>query len=228
MCDGGARLPDSRAGRCAPRRRGPPGRRCPATNISATAVTAATPAAPGVERHRVAVSTPATRWSSSTSALKTGRETRILPTNVVCVYAPRFAEVRVSHRHQRKRRHPDHQDRQIAHEVCPGRRSSPNGKVWFKTSRPSSPAPWARRGPQGPAARDGRLEQPRGERLQQPALGGQNHQSQTAEVARTRQKAGAGQAEGPPGRHQVGRGAGRDRHRRGRQPGRQGVGPARR
>ena len=84
------------------RRPRPPGPRCRATSISATAATAATPAAPDDQRPASAASTRATRSSASTSGSRAMSKARILPTNVVCVYAPRFAEVRVSTRHERR------------------------------------------------------------------------------------------------------------------------------
>ena len=59
------------------------------------AATAALPAAAGATAASAA-SNRATPSSGSTSGSRVSSQARVLPTNVVCVYAPRFAEVRVS------------------------------------------------------------------------------------------------------------------------------------
>ena len=66
-----------------------------AMNIFATAATATRPRR-RESAARWGASTRATRSSGFDIGIKGRIEPRVLPTNIVCIYAPRFAEVRVS------------------------------------------------------------------------------------------------------------------------------------
>ena len=68
--------------------------RCRATSISATAVTAASRSPPGRRPRRRR--RPSRCCVGFDIGLGVNSKPRVLPTNVVCVYAPRFAEVRIS------------------------------------------------------------------------------------------------------------------------------------
>ena len=83
------------AGRSASPRRQPLDPRCLATSISATAAIAASAAASGRDG-RVGGIDPRDAVVGFDIGLGDRSQPRVLPTNVVCVYAPRFAEVRVS------------------------------------------------------------------------------------------------------------------------------------
>ncbi len=105
-----------RAARSARPPRGPSNRLFRVTNTSATAAIAAPPRRQGAPAASAA-SILATRSSASTSDSRARIEPRVLPTNVVCIYAPRFAEVRMSTGPNQNDRHPACQHRQTSQQV---------------------------------------------------------------------------------------------------------------
>ena len=106
------------------------------TSISATAAIAARPRCPAATA-RISGVDPRDAVVRFDIGVKGQSESRILPTNVVCVYAPRFAEVRVStgtneNVDVQSDQHPQ-DDRQV-HPVP--NRGRPGG--WSRTRPPSS------------------------------------------------------------------------------------------
>ena len=154
-------------------------------------------------------------------------QARVLPTNVVCVYAPRFAEVRVSTgTNQNIDIQTTRTDKTIAKLVRADQ---------LVESTSAGAKPGRRAGPSAARASGlkGRLMASEGSN----ARAASAYSGNTLAVLNRREadrravaqpaETGPGQRAAPPGRHQIGRGARHDRHRRRGERGGQGLGAAR-
>jgi uncharacterized repeat protein (TIGR01451 family) len=149
----------------------------------------ATPAAPGSTGHASGVD-PRDAVVQFDIGLKNGSRRRILPTNVVCVYAPRFAEVRVS---TGTNQNVDVQG--IRTDKRSSKLVQSQGVVESK-GLVQNQAPELARNLAKPAALKGRLNVSEGSNNRRASaysgaeLSVQNRQTQMPELARNRQKAG--------------------------------------
>ena len=203
-----ARAARCRAGRCAYHRHRRLDPRCRVTSISATAATAATAAGPS-NSGRISGIEPRDAVVRFDIGVKGVSQARVLPTNVVCVYAPRFAEVRVSTgTNQNIDIQTTKTDKTIAKLVqadssAESRRLVQNQAAELARARARATA-YKGRLMADEDSNSSRTVAP----TREPLWRAVNLQKQTAELARNRYKVGSGAGTAPPGRHQVGRGAG--------------------
>ena len=179
-----------RAGRSARRRRRRPGPSLPRDEYLCDGGDRGTPAAPG-GNGRVGGVDPRDAVVRFDIGVKGATQPRVLPTNVVCIYAPRFAEVRVSTgTNQNVDIQTTKTDKTIA-KFSQAERRWPTRERLVQNQAPSWPR--AGRGPRakGAAAGRRRIEQPRAQRpTRRRPWPSSNLQKQTAELARNRQKPG--------------------------------------
>ena len=144
---------------------------------------------------------------------------RTLPTNVVCIYAPRFAEVRVATGEQCGDRDPAPQHQRPNSDVHDGQHQGRIPTPGAEPVRRAGPHPLEGLGIQGAGVHRRGVEQPRRRRLREHRPGLLERPEADRRAGPQSPEGGHGEGEGPSPGDQDGRVAGRHRDHRGRQRG---------